>query len=110
MDGTSIFVTNNPIISNGSMAGSLSATPVDISEFPCYSVHGIWTGSPVGTISVQGSNDGTNFVEVASQATGGSAGQYLLNVEKAGYKFVRVQYTRTSGTGALTVYLSGKRI
>lgn len=109
MGNLPIFVINEPIINNGSMAGSLTSTVIDIAEILLYSVHAIWTGTPTGSISVQGSNDGTNFVEVASQATGGAAGQYLLNIEKAGYKYVRVQFIRTGSTGSLTVYLAGKR-
>jgi hypothetical protein len=91
------------------MSVSLTSVTIDIAELPGYAVHAIWTGSPVGTINVNASNDSVNFVSVASQAAGGSNGQFLLNTEVAHYRWLQVTYTATSGTGSLTTYVSAKR-
>lgn len=104
-----VFVLNEHLFTNQAMTTTLSTSVIDLAETLGYAVHAIWTGSPVGFISTQGSNDGVNFVEVDSSATGGVAGQHLLNVEKHHYRYVRVQFLFTSGTGSLNLYVSGKR-
>jgi len=104
-----IFVLNRQLFTNQSLSSTVSSDIVDLAETLGYAIHAIWTGAPVGDISVQGGNDGINFVEIDSVATGGVSGQHLLNVEKHHYRYVRIQYISTSGTGSLTLYISGKR-
>lgn len=107
------FLTiNKKVYDADSMATNLDSPEaiVEVSEVGGFCVHAIWTGTPDGTIHIQGSNDGINFVEINSQATGGAAGQHLLNVERQHYKFVKVNYTATSSTGSLTAYVSAKRL
>ncbi len=104
-----IFVLNRPLFTNQSLTSTVSSDIVDLAETLGYAIHAIWTGSPDGTISVQGGNDGINFVEVDSIVTGATSGQHLLNVEKHHYRYVKIVYTATSGTGSLTLYISGKR-
>lgn len=107
----SIFGLNKKIIDAASMGANISSEVVDIAEFPGYCVHAIWSaGSPVGSIVVSGSNDGSDFVTVSTVSAGGAAGQLLLNVEKAHYRYVHVNYARTSDTGTLNCYISAKRI
>lgn len=109
MSDLPMFTKNVKIIDALSMGASIDSPTQDNSESTGYAVHAIWTGAPVGSVSVQGSNDSVNFVEVAADDTAGAAGQYLLNVEHQHYRYVRVSYIRTSGTGSLTVYFSAKR-
>lgn len=110
MSGTlPIFVLNTLILDNVSMDANRSSAVIDLAETMGYAVHSVWTGTPDGFISTQGSNDGVNFVEVDSVATGGAAGQHLLNVEKHHYRYVRVQFIFTSGPGVLNTRISGKR-
>jgi len=58
--------------------------------------------SGVGTVALEGSLDGTTFVELngSSQTIAfvSSAQKMLFTVQKPTYKWVRVAYTRTSGT------------
>jgi hypothetical protein len=104
-----ILIINKHLINAASMAADIASTVEDLGEVPGFCVHLIWSGG-TGTVSVQGSNDGTNFVTVASDATGGSAGQFLLNIERCHYRYVKVIYTRASGSGTLDCYLSGKAV
>lgn len=104
-----IFQLNKKIFDQSSMSTSLTSEVLDIAELVGYCIHAIWTGTPNGQIRVQGSNDGTNFVNISTQNTGGSSGQYLLNVEHAHYRYLRLFYNRTGSTGALDCYVSGKR-
>lgn len=82
-----------------------------------------FTGSPVGTIKLQGSTDpGNTDINVditgagvvnwndivnSSQAVTG-AGHVTWNYQGIGYRWIRVIYTRSSGTGNVTVIANGK--
>lgn len=104
-----IFSINKQILNAQSMSTDITSDTVDIAELVGYCVHAIWTGAPTGRVRAEASNDNINFVEVSSEDTAGAAGQYLVNYENQHYRYVRVRYSRTSGTGNLTVYVSGKR-
>lgn len=80
-----------------------------------YSIQLVFTGSPVGTFKLQASIDPysgsnptgdtiTNWTDVTdSDQAITAAGNHMWNVENAGYTWVRVIWTVTSGTGDLTV-------
>jgi hypothetical protein len=97
------------IVTNGDMSASITSTTQDLSKTNGYSVYAKWTGSPVGTIKLQVSVDGTNFVDLAgSTITVSSAGDALWEITTAFYDKVNVVYTRTSGSGTLNVQINGK--
>jgi hypothetical protein len=102
-----IFQLNEHVLASSSMAATVTSAVIDLSEVIGYAVHSIFTGAPVGSISTQASNDGTNFVEVDAHAVA-AAGQYLLNIPRSHYRYIKVSYIRTSGTGTLDTYVSGK--
>ncbi len=104
-----LFILNKQLFTNTVMTSTLTSEIVDLAETLGYAIHAIWTGTPTGTLSIQGSNDGVNFVQIDSIATGGTAGQHLLNVEKHHDRYVKIVYTFSSSTGVLNLYISGKR-
>lgn len=105
-----LFALNKHTFVDASMATSLTSEVFDLAEVIGYAVHAIWTGTPNGTISVQGSNDAVNFVQVESDGTLSTSGQFLLNVEHHHYRYMRVQYQQTfASSGTLNCYVSGKR-
>lgn len=105
-----ILIINKRILDSVSMGSTQTSEILDLGESAGYCVHAIWSGTPTGDLLVQGSNDAVNFVSVNTQATGGTAGQLLFNVEKQHYRYVRVQYSFSSSTGTLDCYVSAKRI
>jgi hypothetical protein len=109
MSNVPIFVFNELVFNGTSMAADINSSSIDISESVGYCAHFVWTGSPVGNVIIKGSNDNNNFVQVASQATAGTAGQFLANVEHVHYRYLKVSYSRTSGSGSLTCHVSSKR-
>lgn len=106
----------------------INATPVDLSvsanlrplwlgHICNYSIQLVFTGSPVGSFKLQASDDPgmanggqqpqalnvTNWSDVSGSTVAVSAaGNVLYDIANAGYNFVRVVYTATSGTGSLT--------
>ena len=107
-----IYVCNSPIIVAGDMSGSLSSSAYDISEINNFAVQFVWTGTtPVGTVNVLISNDGSNFDLLGTAvAISGNAGNKVIPASNAGYKYVKAVFTFTSGVGVLNASISGKRI
>jgi len=72
-----------------------------------------WTGTTAGTIAVQVSNDNSTFTALTLSAVptpAGSADNYLVNINQAPFQYMRIVFTRTSGTGTLTAIVSMKGV
>ncbi len=118
--------TNIPIINAVTMATNITGPATIIQMLPGISYDLSWTGNPVGTFEVQVSNtyrqnaDGTvantgNWTTIpAASFTGtyptpaGSASNGMLDIVGTECYAVRLHYTASSGTGALTVVPCGK--
>lgn len=95
---------------------SCSGTGQDVYYFDTISIQAVFSGTPVGTFKLQISNDAVNAAASVtnwSDYTGSStsisaAGDYVWNLSSAGYRWVRVVYTKISGTGTANAYLTAK--
>lgn len=113
------------ILSAGDMStASLNSVGIDLNQTVLYSIQAVFTGAPVGTLKLQISNDfvatptagGANLASAVTHwtdYTGSSysvsaAGDFAWNVFDVGYRWVRMVYTKTSGTGSLTATFCGK--
>lgn len=101
------------------MSTSFTLKPVWLGHICNYAIQLTFTGAPNGTFSLQASNDqgrpnaATETEQYASvthwtHITGSdqpisAAGDHMYQVENAGYTWVRVVYTRNSGTGTVTI-------
>lgn len=117
---------NVPLIDSVSMAASITSPVTIIQMLPGISYDISWTGAPVGTFQVQVSNsyskDAGGAVKNAGNwttlPTASFSGTYPVPVGTSGNGFldvvgteacaIRLVYTRTSGTGNLTVFPSAK--
>lgn len=125
-------------VTSGDMsAASVTSLVTDIQYLDNISVQLSWTSSPVGTFAIQGSLDyspgdaasaagrtanagtwtpitltylsGSVFVSATSIPT--SVGSpILLNLSNLSFPYIRVVYTRSSGSGTLTSWIMGKAI
>ncbi len=103
-----------------SMAASINGPAFVVEQMLNYSAQVIMTGAPVGTLQLQGSNDafegpvGNQMYQIENPnahwdtITGSSiavstAADVPYDVADVGYRYYRVQYVRTSGTGSMTV-------
>lgn len=66
-------------------------------------------GAPVGTLGVEGSLDGTNFKLIQTATSISGDGTYLIPLTDCRFPFLRFVYTRTSGTGAMDLWVSANR-
>lgn len=116
-------------ILNGDMSANITSKPSIIPNLSMMSYAYSWTGTaPVGTVSIQVSNDysvnpagatlnpGTwttiTFNLAGTPATSapvtGSPGNGFIDVDMTGAYAIRTVYTRTSGTGTLQAVFNAK--
>lgn len=103
---------------------SVASNGVDLNQLAVYSVTAVFTGAPVGTLILQIANDdvpappggaanmAVNVVDwcdyTGTSVAVTAAGKFTWNVWPAGYRWVRVSYTKTSGTGSLKTTFNAK--
>lgn len=94
-----------------SMGASITSDSQQLIQEVVCCVQAVFTGSPVGSIKLQISNDSSNWTDYTGSATSiSAAGDVAWNLSNIGYRYLRVVYTRTSGTGSLSVTVSGKGV
>lgn len=95
---------------DASIASSTS-NPIPAANILYVSAQVVATGAPVGVLKFQASNDlssplgvaPTNWTDIASQTVSvGAAGTFLIPTFNACYQYLRVVYTKTSGTGSIS--------
>jgi hypothetical protein len=108
-----VSVANDNIIPGDpvSLSSDWTSEPVYIYQIVALAIQLVFTGSPVGNFTLQCSNDeySSNLAPQNWTTLDGSAqsiteaGNHTWNIQDAGYRWIRVVYTRTSGSGNLTV-------
>lgn len=107
------------VATNQSMGASFVTTGVDVSNADLVSFQGVWSGggAPNGTFTVEVSNDNVaDVADVTNWTTYGSSsisitadGDLGYSIPNIGYRWARVRYVRTSGTGTLNMQSVVKR-
>lgn len=111
------------------MAANITSAPTIVQKLSMISYHATWAGAvPVGVISVEASNnyalnaDGTvknagtwvtipllyQGAVVQSVPVTGNTGDGIVDIDAIATYAIRLVYTATSGTGALTVIINAK--
>lgn len=114
---------NYELLASTSIAGDVSSAPFLAVRLKGFSVQCVTTGSAAGTLKLQASNDAgvipelgeqsatgiTNWDDVTTVAVSG-AGPYTFDSINQNYRWARVTYVHTSGTGNMAVRVSGKTV
>ena len=76
----------------------------DLGDLQVFSIHCDFTGSTLaGTLALEASNDDSDFAAISGASqTVSSAASHVFNVVNAAYRYVRLTWTQTGGTGNLT--------
>jgi hypothetical protein len=114
------------LLTNASMGGDITSTGINLINIYAYSVQVNWTGgsAPVGIFKLQGSNDPgdngsgqgvsqpTNWTDITDspQAITGTPGSVLFDVVACSYRWVRLVYTRTSGSAIANAIINVKGV
>ena len=98
------------IITSGNMASNVTSSGIDILKMEQCSIQAVWSGSsPTGAFKIQASNDIVSSAASVSTWSDLSDSSYSITADgdfmwalsPASYRFIRLVYTRTSGTGTL---------
>lgn len=106
------------------MASSITSSAVEIRNQDNIGIQLNWTGTPVGTFAIQISSDHLEDMEGNVQVAGnwvslplspavaaaGSADSAYIDLNQLSAQYIRIVYTRTSGTGSLTGIVVGKGV
>lgn len=103
------------ILQAASMGATVSSATIDATFQDNIGLEIAWTSAnAVGVITVEASNSGDNFYPLtfdpALTQPASDNGGYLVNLNQLPYAYYRVTYTRTSGTGTLSVWATSKEI
>jgi hypothetical protein len=110
-------IATKKIISAGNIGANVTGSAVLVDQVYSYAIQAVVTGTaPNGTLKAQFSCDDVpseadivSWSDVSGATVSISAtGTYGFLVEFAPYKWMRITYTRTSGTGAIDVNYCAK--
>lgn len=107
-----IFISNQVVITSGDMSlATVTSVSVPNAEGRHIALSATFSGSsPVGTLTLQGSNDGIQYGAIAAAlAVSGNSGTVCLNVPNVAFPYINCLYTKTSGTGTITASISVKK-
>ena len=97
---------------NGDMSATIECDVVDIKFLDRMSAQLHWTGTPVGVVSVQISNDKLRWTTMPLTVPvnpAGSEDDAIIDIETSA-RYLRIVYTFTSGVGVLNINLFGKSL
>lgn len=113
------------LLNSVSMTASVESNPIHIQYEDNIGLEFVWTGTPTGTFGVSVSNSAslsttggisggtwtplTLTTPDVPQAVG-AAGNGFIDLNQLGAAFLKVTYTAGSGTGSLTVTMTGKPV
>lgn len=105
-------------VPSGTVLGTMSGTNtiysniVDVSKMDNIGLEINWTGTPTGTITINGSNSGVNFYPLTFSPIltqpSGSSGGYLIDLSGYPFKYIMIKYVNASGSGSISVYGQNK--
>jgi len=112
-----------PSIVAGDMAGDLTSKVTNIQFLDLIGIQAnVVSGTPTGSLAVQVSADynqddlgnvlnvGTWVTLVTQAITSGSPAATYVDLTPTSAPWIRLKYTRTSGTGVLNAFVTGKSI
>lgn len=96
----------------GDMSDDITSGVVNVQYLDNVGIQVVFTGDPVGTFTVEGSVDGTNYTELdlGTISASGAGDSFLMNMNQLPYPLIRLKYTATSGAGSLNAYVTAKTV
>lgn len=109
--GRKLVIEPVAIISAGDMSGNINSSVVDVTHVDNAGLQVVWSASsPVGSLQVQGTIDGTNFFDLLPSplSISTATGNVYVQIAQICFASLKVVYTFTSGTGTLNVTLCAR--
>lgn len=97
------------MISGDALTGADASTnqtspPIDKGDLKDYAVQIVFTGTPSGTVKIQASIDNVSWADVSGTSTTvttGAPSPIVINLNGQSYRFARVVWTNSAGTGTI---------
>ena len=115
---TNAYTSNIGSVPSGNYNGAMASTNtiysqiIDLSKFDNIGAEVVWSGSPTGTLTINGSVSGINFPALTFDPVlaqpGGAPGSYLIDLSFFPFKYILFEYTNASGSGTLNIWLQAK--
>ena len=106
-----VSFASNRLITSADMSATFQSDEINLVQKGGFSIHAIFTGSPVGSLYIAVSINNSDWIVLADSAQAiSAAGDVFWNVDSAKYKLARLHYTATSGTGTLNAFFSTKEV
>lgn len=105
-------LTPQPLIVDGDMSDSITSTGTDFFNADRVGYEIIWTGNPVGSFTVEVSHTGRTWTTLTLSeeiTAAGTDDHAFIDIESAA-KYIRLKYTRDSGTGTLNAFVCSKSL
>ena len=103
---------NRQIIKDGVMSSTntIYGDILQIDQGMTVAFECVFTGTPTGTLTVEGSNTGSNWntLDIDINSPVGSAGTTGIDILRTGFRYLRLKYTNISGSGVLQAYIYAK--
>ena len=105
------------VLENADMGADFESPPINVAAYIGVNLQAIYTGSPTGALVIQASGAITNrpsdiaassWIDIGQDAVL-SAGNSMFNIRTPFYKWLRIVYRRTSGTGIATTITANLR-
>lgn len=104
----------NKIFNDFDMSQDGYSTAFDLEAVTGYTIHAYWSGTPTGILFLQVSSEPVatnwNLIDLSLVNTEGVANTHLWKHALASYRWVRLGYAFSSGSGTLNAYLKCKGI
>jgi len=109
------FKNVSSLLLNGDMSqATLESKHVDISCMDNIGLQIVWTGTPTGTLECDVSLDQVSWIPLtfnpAINQPAGASGTLYLDLNQLSAMWLRVVYTRVSGSGTLNVQEASKSV
>jgi hypothetical protein len=104
-----VSFSSNVLITSADMAASFNSDEIFLEKKDGYAIQAVFTGSPVGSLYISVSINGTDWTVLADSPQAiSAAGDVVFEVTTSKYLVAKVYYARTSGTGTMNVWFSTK--
>lgn len=115
-DSKLLYQKQGVLVSGGNMSGNITSSGLDALSWSNIDIQAVFTGSPVGTLKLQTSDDvvpncslATNWSDYTGSSSAVSgAGNFTWHISGTGTRCMQVVYTFTSGSGSLNVTFTRK--
>lgn len=115
---------NKQVIVDGAMENTdeIVSEPTNVEHLQNVGYQANWDGDPVGTFTVEVSNDydptiparqpgtWTELTLSGSPAAAGAPGDLFININQIPARWIRLKYVNDSGSGTLQAWVVGKSI